>query len=217
MKLKNVIKLLLLVAILAAVGSWYYFEVYRRQPITIEEDGGIVINETELLNETLTSGLKNMGEMITAEYYFTSSETVQDVKVLDLTSLGINFKTDIPLTGHSFTYSYDGEIMAGIDFRDVEVRVDGENKTVTVNIPGAGIISSSIDPDSCKFYEIKNNILNPISPEDYALSLADLIHSEETKAVDKGLLEKANKNAKELIANFIKSYAEGYRVTVNTK
>ena len=47
MKIKNVIKLLILVALLGAAGSWYYFEVYRKQPITIEEDEGIPCTANE--------------------------------------------------------------------------------------------------------------------------------------------------------------------------
>lgn len=215
MKIKNVIKLLLLVGILCIVGTWWYFEVYsKNQPISINENDGIIQDDIAVLNETISSGLKEMGELITAEYYFSSSETVQDVKVLDLSSLGIDFKTNIPLTSNSFTYSYDGEIMAGIDFKGIEVNVDKENNVIKIKLPEAKIISSSVDPDSYQFYEIKNNILNPISPENYAVSFADLIHSEEEKAIDKGLLNKATNNAKTIISNFVKSYVEGYKIEI---
>lgn len=215
MKIKNVIKLLLLVGILCTVGTWWYFEVYsKNQPISINENDGIIQDDIAVLNETISSGLKEMGELITAEYYFSSSETVQDVKVLDLSSLGIDFKTNIPLTSNSFTYSYDGEIMAGIDFKGIEVNVDKENNVIKIKLPEAKIISSSVDPDSYQFYEIKNNILNPISPENYAVSFADLIHSEEEKAIDKGLLNKATNNAKTIISNFVKSYVEGYKIEI---
>lgn len=215
MKIKNVIKLLLLVGILCTVGTWWYFEVYsKNQPISINENDGIIQDDIAVLNETISSGLKEMGELITADYYFSSSETVQDVKVLDLSSLGIDFKTNIPLTSNSFTYSYDGEIMAGIDFKGIEVNVDKENNVIKIELPEAKIISSSVDPDSYQFYEIKNNILNPISPENYAVSFADLIHSEEEKAIDKGLLNKATNNAKTIISNFVKSYVEGYKIEI---
>jgi len=214
-KIKNVIKLLLLVGILCTVGTWWYFEVYsKNQPISINENDGIIQDDIAVLNETISSGLKEMGELITAEYYFSSSETVQDVKVLDLSSLGIDFKTNIPLTSNSFTYSYDGEIMAGIDFKGIEVNVDKENNVIKIKLPEAKIISSSVDPDSYQFYEIKNNILNPISPENYAVSFADLIHSEEEKAIDKGLLNKATNNAKTIVSNFVKSYVEGYKIEI---
>ncbi len=215
MKIKNVIKLLLLVGILCTVGTWWYFEVYsKNQPISINENEGIIQDDIAVLNETISSGLKEMGELITADYYFSSSETVQDVKVLDLSSLGIDFKTNIPLTSNSFTYSYDGEIMAGIDFKGIEVNIDKENNVIKIKLPEAKIISSSVDPDSYQFYEIKNNILNPISPENYAVSFADLIHSEEEKAIDKGLLNKATNNAKTIVSNFVKSYVEGYKIEI---
>ena len=215
MKIKNVIKLLLLVGILCTIGTWWYFEVYsKNQPISINENDGIIQDDIAVLNETISSGLKEMGELITAEYYFSSSETVQDVKVLDLSSLGIDFKTNIPLTSNSFTYSYDGEIMAGIDFKGIEVNVDKENNVIKIKLPEAKIISSSVDPDSYQFYEIKNNILNPISPENYAVSFADLIHSEEEKAIDKGLLNKATNNAETIVSNFVKSYVEGYKIEI---
>lgn len=215
MKIKNVIKLLLLVGLLCIAGTWWYFEVYsKNKPISINENEGIIQDDIAVLNETISSGLKEMGELITAEYYFSSSETVQDVKVLDLSSLGIDFKTNIPLTSNSFTYSYDGEIMAGIDFKGIEVNVDKENNIIKIKLPEAKIISSSVDPNSYQFYEIKNNILNPISPENYAVSFADLIHSEEEKAIDKGLLNKATNNAKTIVSNFVKSYVEGYKIEI---
>lgn len=216
MKLGSVIKLLLLVAILSIGGSYWYFEIYsQNKPIVTDNDqSGIIQDETALLNETISSGLKQMSELVCAEYYFTSSETVQDVKVLDLSSLGIDFKTNIPLTSNSFTYSYDGQIMAGIDFSLIDSKIDTETNTITIKIPEAKIISSSVDPDSYKFYEIKNNILNPISPENYAVSFSDLIHSEEQKAIEKGLLDKARTNAEKIIINFVKPYAKDYKITI---
>lgn len=215
MKIKNVLKLLILTIILCLAGSWWYFEIFsKNNPISTKDDEGIIQDDIALLNETISSGLKDMGELVTAEYYFSSSETVQGVKVLDLTSLGIDFKTNIPLTGNSFTYSYDGEIMAGIDFKEIEINIDKDNKTINIKLPQAKIISSSVDPDSYKFYEIKNNILNPINPEDYAVSFADLIHSEEEKAIEKGLLDKAIKNGQTIIRNFVKAYTEGYKINI---
>ena len=92
--------------------------------------------------------------------------------------------------------------------------MDNETKTITVKLPETKITSSEIDPDSYKLYSVTNNILNPISPDDFALSLSDLIHAEEERAIEKGLLQKAQKNAEVLIRNFVKSYAEGYKITI---
>lgn len=218
MKIKNVIKLLLLVVILCFGASWWYFEVYskRTDPIVTDKEG-IIQEELNLLGETLESGIRELGELNTAEYYFSRVETVESTKKLDLTSIGIDFVHDIPLTTNSFSYSYDGEIKAGIDFSEVKVEKDFEKKQVTVILPKARILSSVIDPDSYVFYEVKNNILNPIDPQDYAVSFANLIHAEEEKAVEKGILNKANENAVKMIRNFVGSYAsEEYKIIVKT-
>ena len=220
MKMKSVIKLILVVALLCAGATWWYLEVYRKlEPISVDQDNsGIIQDDLAVIGETIESGLKQIGELSTAEYYFTRTETVEDSKKLDLTSIGIDFITNIPLTSNSFTYSYDGNIKAGIDFAEIEVSVDKDTKTITVLIPGSRILSSEVDPDSYKFYEIRNNILNPISPEDYAVSFADLIHKEEERAVEEGLLEKADVNAQKILKNFISSYnSDAYSITVKTK
>ena len=218
MKIRNVIKLLLLVAILCVAGSWWYFEVYskRTEPISTDNEG-LIQEELTVLGETLQSGIRELGELNTAEYYFSRVETVESTKKLDLTSIGIDFVHDIPLTTNSFSYSYDGEIKAGIDFSQVKIEKDVEKKELTVILPQARILSSVIDPDSYVFYEIKNNILNPIDPQDYAVSFAELVHAEEEKAVEKGILNKANENAVKLIRNFISSYVSGdYKIIVKT-
>ena len=220
MKTKNVIKLILVVALLCVGATWWYLEVYKKlEPISVNQDNeGIIQDDLALIGETIESGLRQIGELNTAEYYFTRTETVEDSKKLDLTSIGINFIADIPLTSNSFTYSYDGNIKAGIDFAEIEVSVDKENKVITVLIPKSRILSSEVNPESYKFYEIKNNILNPISPEDYAVSFADLIHKEEERAVEEGLLEKADANAEKILKNFISSYnSDSYKITVETK
>ena len=220
MKMKSVIKLILVVALLCVGATWWYLEVYKKlEPISVDQDNsGIIQDDLAVIGETIESGLKQIGELSTAEYYFTRTETVEDSKKLDLTSIGLDFITNIPLTSNSFTYSYDGNIKAGIDFAEIEVSVDKDTKTITVLIPGSRILSSEVDPDSYKFYEIRNNILNPISPEDYAVSFADLIHKEEERAVEEGLLEKADVNAQKILKNFISSYnSDAYSITVKTK
>ena len=105
MKIKNVIKLLLLVAILCIGGSWWYFEVYSKRvdPMATDKEG-IIQEEMTVLGETLQSGIRELGELNTAEYYFSRVETVESTKKIDLTSIGINFIHDIPLTTNSFSY-----------------------------------------------------------------------------------------------------------------
>ena len=220
MKTKNVIKLIVLVALLCIGATWWYLEVYTKlKTVSVTQDNeGLIQDDLAVIGETIQSGLRQIGEINTAEYYFTRTETVEDSKKLDLTSIGINFIADIPLTSNTFTYSYDGNIKAGIDFNEIEVNVDKEAKLITIMLPKSRIMSSAVDPDSYKFYEIRNNILNPISPEDYAVSFADLIHKEEERAIKEGLLDKADANAQKILKNFISSYnSDRYQISVKTK
>ena len=208
MKISSVLKIIILVALLSIGGTWWYME-YGKQLTPIHNDNeGIVQEKTYVDGQTLSSGIKELGLMNTAEYYFSRSETVENSKTLDLTSLGIDFKADIPLTTNRFTFSYDGEIFAGFDFSKIELTVDNEDQRINVKMPECQIITASIDPESYKLYEYNNNIFNPINPDDFALSLTDLINAEKQNAIDKGLLDKARKNGEEIIGNFIKSFIE---------
>ena len=99
MKTKNVIKLLLLTVLLCVAGTWYYFEVYSKQMTPIEngENNGIIQEETLVNGETITSGIREMGELNTAEYYFSRTESVENSKELDLSK----FKRELMETGHA--------------------------------------------------------------------------------------------------------------------
>ena len=49
------------------------------------------------------------------------------------------------------------------------------------------------------------------------MSFAELIHAEEERAVEKGILNKANENAVKMIRNFVGSYAsDDYKIIVKT-
>ena len=76
-------------------------------------------------------------------------------------------------------------------------------------MPAARILSCEVDPESYHFYEIKNNLFNPIDPQDYAVSLAELINAEKAKAEESGLLDKASDNARKIIHNFVSSFNLG--------
>ncbi len=143
--------------------------------------------------ETIEDGLENMGVLVTQEYYFTQVETyTKEKKILNL----INSES-------GFTYSYDGKVTAGIDFGKVTVSKDEETKTLTVEIPYSELQATDIDMDSFKIYSEKESLWNPINLEDYNMSMAEFEETAERKALDSGILERSNEQAKELIRNFI--------------
>ena len=209
--LKRIILILLVLALCA--GSFFVAKKYYggQKETVVQEVEKIVEVQKEITvsGQTIQSGINDIGVLCTAEYYF---EHVENYKDQLQTQGGHN----IPFTSASFIYSYDGKITAGIDFTGVVVIKDDNTKTVTISVPKAQIISSEIDEDSFKLYDERNNLFNPISVSDVAFSFADLIKSEEQKAIDSGLLERAQDNADSIIRNFIGStYSlQDYTITI---
>ena len=122
----------------------------------------------------------------------------------------IQFKDiTIPGTKSYFIYSYDGKIMAGVDFESVAVIKDDESRSIRIILPEVRIISSSVDPESFKLYDEKNSIFNRYGVEEVADSFADMLKTEEDKAKKDGLLIEARDNARLLVENFVRA---GYNV-----
>lgn len=190
------------------IGMRFY---YRRQIETLEDeiekserdpDVSSVIKEEKvfleditLSGETIQEGLKDIGKLVTAEYYFTHVETFESQ--VDL------FGLKIPGTRSSYVYSYDGSVIAGVDFNKILVEKDDVKRTITIHLPKVEIISTEIDPDSFLLYGEKKSIFNPFEVEDFALSQSDMIRIEQEKAVEEGLLERAAENAEQILLNFL--------------
>ncbi|MCH5255434.1 MAG: DUF4230 domain-containing protein [Lachnospiraceae bacterium] len=201
--LYKIIGILVIVCICFAIflGTKYYYskqiktvEVIKEVEKTVEK---VVEKEIQISGETMRSNLANIGKLCTAEYGYTHVEQFDSSRKIN------DFK--IPFTTSSFIYSYDGTIMAGIDFTKIQVVKNDTNKVITVTLPDVEIISSSIDQDSFQLYDETNNIFNPIHVTDVTDSLANLQKSEEEKAIAEGLLDKARANASLLVENFMHS------------
>jgi hypothetical protein len=154
--------------------------------------------------ETIRDGLQKMGVLVTQEYYFTQVETYTKEK---------NIFIVIPSTS-GFMYSYDGAVMAGVDFGKIAVETNEAAKTITVDLPDSEIQAVTIDKDTFKIYSEKDSIWNPLKLEDYNISLVEFEDAARKKAVDSGILERSDKQAQTLVRNFIGSLpnTEGYTV-----
>jgi hypothetical protein len=178
-------------------------EVIREIPVE-----KIIEKEVEISGEEIRSSMANIGKLCTAEYSYTHVERVDSSREIK------GFQ--IPFTTATFIYSYDGTILAGIDFTQIQIEKDDIAKKIKVTLPEAEMISSEIDQDSFELYDEKNNIFNPISVTDVADSIADLKNSEEEKAMEEGLLDKAKANAVTLVENFMRGSFDvgGYDIEV---
>ncbi len=211
-RIRNIIVTIVLIALIVAcaviITMWRQHAQYKKQleamqhlidtqepQVIIQEKETIVEKEAVITGATIQAGIREIGKLVTAEYYFTHVES----HASNLQIVGI----DLPLTQSSFIYSYDGSVLAGIDFSKITVNKDDESRVIMVTLPKPETISAAVDPDSFKLYDEKNNIFNPIKVTDVANSFADLIHSEEQKAIDGGLYGRAKDNAILMIENFL--------------
>ncbi|WP_026526046.1 DUF4230 domain-containing protein [Butyrivibrio sp. VCD2006] len=154
--------------------------------------------------ETIQDGLQNMGTLITQEYYFTQVETYTKEKNL----LGF-----IP-SSSEIAYSYDGTVTAGVDFEKITISKDEAKKTIIVDIPDSEIQTVSVDKNTFKVYSEKDSLWNPMKLEDYNVSLAEFEEAAKKKALENGIIERSDEQAKTLIGNFIKNFpsVSGFKI-----
>ena len=205
---KNKIRLISIAALAVVIIILLVVGLTRKQPevqpaaslqpqveIQTVEKEKIVEVEKKITSEFIQDGLNNMGFLISQEYYFT--------EVVEYSSIKTLLKINIPFTQSGYLISYDGIVEAGIDMTQAKVKKDDDQRTITITLPQPVIKSVSIDFDSFQVYSEKESIFNPITVEDYNNSLKELEATAREKAVERGVLEQAEKNARVVISGFI--------------
>lgn len=153
--------------------------------------------EKSITSDILEDGLNDMGVLLTEEYYFTEVVSFSSVKKLLKTEIVLKF------TETSFLVSYDGVITAGVDFDGIAVEKDDDRKVIMVTLPRSEIQSVSLDLDSFQVYSEKSGIGNPPTASDFNSSLVELENKAKDKALERGLLDRADANARSLILGFV--------------
>lgn len=157
----------------------------------------------EITVVTVERRLSAIGELATyAMQYSGYTEEESSRRVLGL---------KIPGTRHTVKIAYSGMIKAGYEIADIDVAVDAAAGAIRIRLPEVKVVSNAIDEDSLQYVE-KNNIFNPIKGDAAAQYLDDIRKKELDKAVEMGLYDKAEENAKVIIAEKLADY-RGWTVT----
>lgn len=159
--------------------------------------------------DIIDSEIKNIGELATVEYLYTDASEFSDSKQIK--------NWNIPLTKKSFILRWSGTIKAGINFEEISASVDEEAKVITVNVPAAEILSYSVDNDSVQLLSEKDNIFNHISIEDKNDFDAKTEEAMTKRAIENGILDKAQKNAEDIISRLILSLPGSDSYTIEFK
>ena len=152
----------------------------------------------EIVYTILDSKTTEISELASAEYLFTNAARFTDTK-----HVAAIFDW---MTEKSFVQKWDGVIKAGVVLDDLSVTVI--NNVITVRLPQAEILSYEIDYDSIEVLDEKNNIFNPISVDDKNNFDEETAEAIKARAIENGLLEKAQKNAENIIASLLLASVE---------
>ena len=174
----------------------------------------IVEVERTVTVSMLREGLSDVGRLITQEYFFTEVISYSTMLNLDLDLKFFQINEPLPITESSFLASFDGVVTAGVDFTRIEVEKDEESRTVTVKLPQAEIFHVDIDPESFQLYDEKKGLGTQIGVEDYNNAFIQLENTAADKAKTRGILEKAEENARTVVDNFIHSILDQDDYTV---
>lgn len=149
-----------------------------------------------ITTETLKSQINTLQQLITQEYIYTNAdERTDDAKWL--------FGWKRPFSDTRLLVTYDGSIKAGIDLAEVQVEVTEEPRKITITLPKAEITDNNIPQDSIRIVEIKNGFLNEITFDDYNTFISEQKIVMENKAIERGILEKADEEARKVIEAFL--------------
>ncbi len=96
-------------------------------------------------------------------------------------------------------------MLAGIDFRKIDYKISKDYSKITVILPKAKIYKYYQVPKTFKTYLDEESIFTNISSGKRHELEDVIVEKGKKKALDSGLLEKADKNAKILIEQMIKS------------
>ena len=205
---------LLIIAVAVAAMIWLGLEYYisrKNAPpaITFSEPPKVVRTSDDKVlvsvsTETIREGLANMGILITQEYNFTQVEKYTKEKTF----------LKVLASSSEFIYSYDGAVMAGIDFGKIQIQKDDSTKTITITLPESEIQSVTIDKSTFKIYSEKESLWNPLKLEDFNISLAEFETAAKEKALDSGILDRSDAQAQTLVQNFLSGFpaAANYQI-----
>lgn len=110
----------------------------------------------------------------------------------------------IPFTESRLIFSIDVEVLAAIDFAEIEYEMMEEENKVVISLPHAEIYKAYEVQNSFKLYLESESIFNNISAEEQQAMKDKIVDDAKEKALETGLLDNADANAKTLITNMVR-------------
>ena len=174
--------------------------------LNIEEPEPVITSDQ--ISEALTAA----SELVTQRYVYTNAARREANKTW-------LWGWMMPFSDTSLLVTYDGEIKAGIDFSEIQVDVNEGTRTITVTLPSSKVLNNDIPQETIQVLEVRNNLFNEVTFDDYNQFIAAEKPVMEEKAISMGLLTDADREAKTVIRNFLSAIPgiDTYTLNVVTK
>lgn len=154
--------------------------------------------------------------------YFLVTKTIFSNTRAEIDTPKSNTWTDL-FTGKKITVSGIIRTDVGVNIKNLNTQnivLDNQNKTVTVNLPNAEILDSSlsgeinVDVDRSIVEKLKN-LLNNTQNEDYNLALQTLINTAKNQVVaDQNIFANAKSDSVKLVGIIVKNMLPDYNVVI---
>lgn len=144
----------------------------------------------------LETQISSLSELVTKKYWYRNATQ----KSSDKTWL---WGWTMPFSDVSLLATYDGTITTSVDLKQVKFDVNESTRTITVTMPKCKIFDHNIPQETINVLQVRNNLFNSISFNDYNQFIsAEKIVMEEA-AIERGLLTEADEEAEEVIKAFL--------------
>ena len=150
----------------------------------------------QITKKQLEQQLSSLSELVTAKYFYRNA-TQQEASKTWL------WGWEMPFSDVSLLAAYDGTIKAGIDFKEIQVDVNEPKKTITITLPPSKITDNNIPQETINVLEVRNNLFNNVSFNDYNQFISAEKDVMEAKAIEQGVLVEADNEARTTIKAFL--------------
>ena len=158
----------------------------------LEELLNVKVPDPVITPANINEQLNSVQELVTKEYIYTNASRREANKTW-------LWGWDMPFSDTNLLVTYDGTIKAGINLSKIKPAVDEEKRTITILLPKSEILSHDLPTETIKVLEVKNNLFNEITFDNYNEFIAAEKKVMEQKAIDRGLLTDATNEAKTII------------------
>lgn len=148
--------------------------------------------------KTTKLGFEDVGELVTQTAYMTIvRDTEEHREFFDL--------FEIPFTESRQIFSYDIQVDASVNFSEITNTIDDDKKEIKIEMPHAKIYKATIDNESLKVYLDKESLFSRIDLNEHNQAITEMKEQGIKDAEANGILELAERNAENLITNFMKT------------